>query len=84
MAIRAIKIGGQSIEEIEDGAAANLRRTWGDLFAKGKVRVAWSQTRGGIATFVSGRMEGELHDSESDAVDWLLRVGVQRERITVA
>ena len=54
---------------------------WGPTFAKGKIRIVWSQTRGGLATFVSGRMEGELHDSEEDAIKWLREVGVEEERI---
>ena len=58
-----------------------LRAVWGDRFKTGKIRVDWSQTRGGIATFVSGRMEGELHDSVEDAVEWLIRVGVSTDRI---
>ena len=29
---------------------------WGPTFAKGKIRIVWSQTRGGLATFVSGRI----------------------------
>ena len=41
----------------------------------------YGQTRGGLATFVSGRMEGELHDSEEDAIKWLREVGVEEERI---
>ena len=54
---------------------------WGLKFAKGKIRIKWSQTRGGLATFVSGRMEGELHDSEEDAIQWLREVGVKESRI---
>jgi hypothetical protein len=54
---------------------------WSPTFAKGKIRIAWSQTRGGLATFVSGRMEGELHDSEEDAIKWLREVGVEEVRI---
>jgi|TARA_R110000744_G_scaffold198656_1_gene317951 hypothetical protein len=54
---------------------------WGPTFAKGKIRIKWSQTRGGLATFVSGRMEGELHDSEEDAIQWLREVGVKESRI---
>ena len=66
-----------------DAADANvyLRKAWGDRFEKGKIRIAWSQTRGGVATFVSGRMEGELHDSEEEAREWLDRVGVKSSRI---
>jgi hypothetical protein len=60
----------------------SLRSVWGDLFETGKVRIGWSQTRGGFATFVSGRMEGELHDTEEEARDWLITVGVAPERIT--
>lgn len=63
------------------GPDGTLRRVWGDAFEKGKIRIAWSQSRGGIATFVSGRMEGELHDSEEAAVEWLIRVGVDPSRI---
>lgn len=58
-----------------------LKAVWGDLFAKGKIRIAWSQTRGGIATWVSGRMEGELHESEEDATKWIEKVGVEKSRI---
>lgn len=57
-----------------------LKAVWGDRFAKGKIRIAWSQTRGGIATWVSGRMEGELHDTEEQAAEWLEKVGVERSR----
>jgi hypothetical protein len=60
---------------------STLRAVWGDKFTKGKVRIGWSQTRGGTATFVSGRMEGELHDTEDEAREWLLEVGVELERI---
>jgi len=58
-----------------------LKEVWGETFAKGKIRIAWSQTRGGIATWVSGRMEGELHDTEEQATEWLEKVGVDRDRI---
>lgn len=58
-----------------------LKDVWGSTFAKGKIRIAWSQTRGGLATFVSGRMEGELHDSEEDAIKWLIEAGVKEDRI---
>lgn len=58
-----------------------LKDVWGSTFAKGKIRIVWSQTRGGLATFVSGRMEGELHDSEEDAIKWLREVGVAEDRI---
>jgi hypothetical protein len=55
---------------------ATMRATWqGDFLGK-KIRFAWSQTRGGIAIFASGRMEGELFDSEDEAREWLLRCGV--------
>jgi len=36
-----------------------------------RIRFGWSQTRGGIAIFASGRMEGPLHDSEEAAAEWL-------------
>jgi hypothetical protein len=53
-----------------------MRATWqGDFIGK-KIRFAWSQTRGGIAIFASGRMEGELFDSEDEALEWLLKCGV--------
>ena len=58
-----------------------LKAVWGDVFSKGKIRIAWSQTRGGIATWVSGRMEGELHDTEEEAAEWLEKVGVEKSRI---
>ncbi len=58
-----------------------MKQVWYDRFAKGKIRIDWSQTRGGIATFVSGRMEGELHYSEEAARVWLEEVGVDRERL---
>ena len=58
-----------------------IREVWGPTFAKGKIRIAWSQTRGGIATWVSGRMEGELHDTEAQAAEWLEKVGVEKSRI---
>lgn len=58
-----------------------LKAVWGDVFSKGKIRIAWSQTRGGIATWVSGRMEGELHDTEEEAAEWLEKVGVEKNRI---
>jgi hypothetical protein len=40
-------------------------------FTAGKVRVAWSQMRGGVAIFVRGRMEGDLFDNEDEAREWL-------------
>jgi len=55
---------------------ATMRSVWqGDFLGK-KIRFAWSQTRGGIAIFASGRMEGELFDSEEEAREWLLKCGV--------
>jgi hypothetical protein len=55
---------------------ATMRAVWqGDFLGK-KIRFAWSQTRGGIAIFASGRMEGELFDSEDEAREWLLKCGV--------
>ena len=42
-----------------------------EIFLGGKLRVDWSQTRGGWAIFVSGRMEGQLFDSQTAAADWL-------------
>lgn len=58
-----------------------LKEIWGSRFSTGKIRIANSQTRGGIATFVSGRMEGELHDDYESAIAWLLEVGVAEDRI---
>ena len=66
------------------GGESTMKDLWGDLFAKGEIRIAWSQTRGGIATWVSGRMEGELHDTEEQAVEWLEKVGVEAGRIPAA
>ncbi len=60
---------------------STLRQVWSDTFAKGKISIRWSQTRGGIATFVSGRMEGELHDSVEDAEKWLEEIGLSKKRI---
>ena len=42
-----------------------------------KVRIGWSQTRGGYAIFVSGRMEGPLHDTEAEAREYLDDLGVK-------
>jgi len=58
-----------------------LKAVWGAVFSKGKIRIAWSQTRGGVATWVSNRMEGELHDTEEEAAAWLKKVGVDESRI---
>jgi len=58
-----------------------LKDLHGSTFAKGKIRIGWSQLRGGLATFVSGRMEGELHDTMEDAIKWLKEVGVNESRI---
>ena len=58
-----------------------LQKTWGSTFSKGKIRIAWSQMRGGVAIWVSGRMEGELHDTEEEAAEWLEKVGVDKNRI---
>ncbi len=55
----------------------------GIYLRKRKVRIGWSQLRGGLATFVSGRMEGELHDTMEDAIEWLKEVGVNESRINV-
>jgi hypothetical protein len=63
--------------------AAEAKAAEAAIFAKGKIRVDWSQTRGGIATFVSGRMEGPLHDSEEAALEYLAGLGVNPDRITV-
>ena len=41
------------------------------LFTAGKLRIGWSQMRGGFAIFISGRMEGQLFDSEADAKEYL-------------
>jgi len=60
------------------------RNVWGKDFEKGKIRIGWSQSRGGLATFVSGRMEGELFDDEDAAREWLIRAGVDPSRITIS
>jgi len=46
------------------------------VFSSGKIRISWSQTRGGFAIFVSGRMEGPLFDYESEASDYLQSLGI--------
>ena len=43
----------------------------GRVFNSGKIRVGWTQTRGGYAIFVSGRMEGQLFSTQQDAIDYL-------------
>ena len=58
-----------------------LKEVWGERFSHGKIRVAFSQSRGGFAVFVSGRMEGELFETEQQAIDWLKLLGVREDRI---
>jgi len=41
------------------------------LFLSGKLRIDWSQTRGGYAIYVRGRMEGQLFESHDEACEWL-------------
>ena len=45
-------------------------------FTAGKLRISWSQTRGGYALFVSGRMEGQLFDAEKEALEYLADLGI--------
>jgi nicotinamide mononucleotide adenylyltransferase len=66
---------------IKPGISPSLQKVWGSTFSKGKIRIAWSQMRGGVAIWVSGRMEGELHDTEQEAIEWLEKVGVDKKRI---
>lgn len=58
-----------------------LKEVWGPLFRHGKIRVAFSQSRGGFALFVSGRMAGELFETERQAIQWLKLLGVREDRI---
>lgn len=46
------------------------------LFTSGKLRIGWSQSRGCVAIFVSGRMEGRGFDSEEEAKNYLLDLGI--------
>ena len=46
-------------------------------FKAGKISIKWSQTRGGHAIFVKGRMEGPLFDSENDAEEYLKKLGIR-------
>tara|TARA_R110002153_G_scaffold38030_2_gene110819 strand:+ start:558 stop:1589 length:1032 start_codon:yes stop_codon:yes gene_type:complete len=66
---------------VKPGISPSLQKVWGSTFSKGKIRIAWSQMRGGVAIWVSGRMEGELHDTEQEAIEWLEKVGVDKKRI---
>jgi hypothetical protein len=43
----------------------------------GKISIRWSQSRGGHAIFVKGRMEGPLFDSEDDAEEYLKKLGIR-------
>lgn len=65
----------------DGGTENNTKAVWGDLFTKGKIAIRWSQMRGGYATWVSGRMEGELHDTKAEAMEWLKAVGVEKRRL---
>jgi hypothetical protein len=57
---------------------------YGPRFAKGKIRVEWSQTRAGYAVFLSGRMEGPLFIDAHDAFDWLINeLGISSKRIEI-
>jgi len=62
-------------------AHKTLKEVWGPLFRHGKIRAAFSQSRGGFAVFVSGRMVGELFDAEEQAIAWLKRLGVRDDRV---
>ena len=63
----------QIITTDEDKAEREaIRSEQRKVFESGKLRIDWSQMRGGYAIFVSGRMEGELFDNEDDAKEWLL------------
>ena len=59
----------------------DLASVWGSDFAKGKIRISWSQTRGCYAIFVSGRMTGLGFDSPEEAKEWLCEIGVNPNRI---
>ena len=46
-------------------------------FKAGKISIKWSQSRGGHAIFVKGKMEGPLFDSEDDAEEYLKKLGIR-------
>ena len=56
---------------IEREAAKAREALKATLTSGKKIVVKWSQTRGGIALFVRNRMEGDLFDSEAEAVEFL-------------
>ena len=81
--LASLKLKNESFRErgVSKIVSPILQKTWGSTFSKGKIRIAWSQMRGGVAIWVSGRMEGELHDTEEEAAEWLEKVGVDKNRI---
>jgi len=60
-----------------DNASSKLNAFLKKKFSAGKIRIKWSQGRGGIAIFVKGRMEGPTFDSEEDAKEYLKKLGIK-------
>lgn len=53
------------------------------LFESGKVRIDWSQTRGSLAIFVSGRMEGDSFVTSAEAIEYLEDLGVDTSKVVI-
>jgi|11BtaG_2_1085332.scaffolds.fasta_scaffold00087_7 hypothetical protein len=58
-------------------ASAKLNAFLKKTFSAGKIRIKWSQRRGGIAIFVKNKMEGPTFDSEDDAKEYLKKLGIR-------
>ena len=62
-----------------DHLSSTTFEAWKDAILTGKkIRVKWSQTRGGFAIFVGNRMEGEIFNNETEAWKWLEIFGVEK------
>ena len=65
-------------QKLLDKQKSKRRRSEKELFSSGPLKIKWSQTRGGYAIFVKGRMEGETFDSIDDAKEYLRDLGIDK------
>jgi len=55
---------------------ATMRSVWHQDFFGKKIRIAWSQSRAGIAIFASGQMIGPSFTTKTKAVQFLKECGI--------